>query len=68
MSFENATRDEAALTLIASIWLFSGMTANVLLQVTTFLKGGDAVLAAERSVVHHGIPQMAQARMGWHKT
>ena len=68
MSFEYSAGDEVAVAYFASVRLLAGMTTNVLLQVTAFLEGGYAVVATERTVVHHRVAQVTQSRVGRNHT
>ena len=50
MGLENSAGNEATLALIAFVGLLPSMAADVLFQVTAFLKGGGAVIAAKWAI------------------
>ena len=68
VSLENTSGYKTAMADVTLIGFLPGMTTDMLLQVAALLEGGNAKVAAERSVQHHRKPQVGRTRMGRHHT
>ena len=54
MRLQDSAGDKTAVALSAFVGLLSRVTANVLLQMTALLEGGDAKTATERTIQQRG--------------